>query len=232
MLIKIYPVLISLQDPVMTALDITNVSNGIVVVSGFGEKHWETAIYINGELFAEGRDALEDDHPATKLCKHLAGKAGYSWEERETHIWWRMSSYSDIPGTLAEYDAATVQAYKEDYEQQYLEFSRESYIPSSQEEENRHAYHAYALSGGDETQFKPWYETWLKEKQSFNDRFRAEVDKFLLLQARRNPDEEWETSPSREQQKKLRKYLAEYLLEMFRAEKPLDPVAKRARAAT
>ena len=216
----------------MPTLDITNIRGDLVIVSGFGLKHWETAVYLKGALFASGRDGFEDaDHPATKLSKHLAAEAGYSWVERETHIWWRQGSWSDIPESLSEYDALTLEAYRATSEQGYLESIRGAYIPRNVEEERHNVAGAFAFSGGDEDQFETWYSAWLENHRSFNDRYRSEVDKRIILDARRKESDSVEvTLASAEQYKVLQDLLTGYLLEAYRADKPLDTVAIRAQA--
>jgi hypothetical protein len=217
--------------PHMTTLDITNTSTGIILLQGFGEKHWETGIYLNGNLFEGGRDDFEEDEPSTKLCRFLAKEAGYSWEEHTTHIWWRLSSYSDIPGTLAEYDEQTVQAYRNASVDDYAAGLEQLFIPDKRDEEYRMMYRAFALSGGDDVQFDTWYDGWLQTHRSFNDRHRADMDRYLALGARVRNDESSMRDALEQQRNVLRGHLKQYLVDAYRADKPLDPVAKRARAA-
>ena len=213
----------------MTTFDITQKHDGIVVLSDFGRKYRKTAVYLHGELFTTSRDGYKDDHPATKLSKHLAAEAGHVWREYTTHIWWHLSNQFDIPETLADYDAATTEAYRTAWAGKYLEYIESSDIPRGPEDEEWLVRRHYVLSGGKEEDFVTWYyTTWLESRKSYNERCRNDMDKYQLLEAICN----WHPDDVRgeidQQHQVLRAHLREYLLGVYRATKPLDPVAERA----
>jgi hypothetical protein len=149
-----------------------------------------------------------------------------------THIWWRQASYHDAPKTLAEYGEKTLQAYRNATEKELQPMLDRLYTPRNADDERRYVHRAYVLSGGDSDQFGQWYETWVKQQQTFQDRFRDDFDKRLLMEARWQADGRGEFTAEHEAQIKLLEELTKaYVLDAYRAEKPLDPVALRARAA-
>ena len=216
----------------MATFDITQEHDGIVIISGFGDKHWETAAYVNGQLFASDRHGFEDDQPATKLCKHLATLSGHAWREYTTHFGWRLRSWCEVPKSLAEYDAQTLQHFKEMTPESFLDEIGAPAIPRKPDEELGLMSRAYELSGGNSAQYHAWHADWLGTKGCFSDRFQSEIDRFILLYARDELKSESSQQAWNQQRELLLSHLSEYLLEAYRAEKPLDPVAARARKVT
>jgi hypothetical protein len=216
----------------MKTLDITEVHNGLVIVHGFGDKYWDTAVYVDGTIVGQSREGFDDDQVSTNLSKHLAQKMGLAWEERATHIWWRRSFHSQAPATLAEYDAKTVEGYQTADEDDFVEFVvNRIQVPRRAEDERYIAVLSYELSGGDCEQFDVWYETWLSENQSFNEKHRKEVDARLLLEARYREMPDDSLLPEIGQHtSELKALFVAYMREFYCTTKPLDPVAQRAKS--
>ena len=204
----------------MKTLDITKTHEGIVVLTGFGGKHWETGYYLNGKLYAEGREGLEDAEALAKLCKKLAKDAGCSWSERLTHIWWRLESYSDIPKTLSAYDAKTVKAYQTQGEEALEEVVGS--FTSRESDEKYRVSKAYELGGGAEDKFEAWYAEYLTQMGSFNRMHDEKMARYLRL------SRDTATDVFTQAQAELADLWRSYLFDVYRANKPLDPVAKRA----
>ena len=204
----------------LKTLDITKTHAGLVVLSGFGNDHWESAYYLNGKLYASG-DSVEDSQSLTKLCKKLARDAGYTWTERRTHIWWRLESFSDIPKTLKAYDRDTLEAYRKLGASTLAELAL-NYVPSAVADEKEVVRQVYELAGGEHEQFEVWFINYLKTVGSFNKNFEAQVSRYLRLDGQTPADE-------------FKATLADtllcwrtYLNGVFLASKPLDAVARRA----
>jgi hypothetical protein len=204
----------------MKTLDVARTHDGIVVVSGFGAKAWETAYYVNGKLFAADRETPEDAKALRKLCKKLAKDLGYTWAERFTHIWWRLDSYVDVmPKTLAVYDRETVKAY-ERYSEEDLQ-DRAVFISLRPADEMSAVSEVYELSGGLEDEFEDWYRAYLADVGTFNAMHDEKLALYMRL-GRTTPDAEY-----REVQAELEDLTRAYLADVYRAPKPLDAVAKR-----
>lgn len=216
----------------MKTLDITEVHDGLVIVHGFGDKDWDTAVYVDGNLVGQSREGFDDDQVSTNLSKHLAQKMGLAWEERITHIWWRRSFHSQAPATLAEYDKETLAGYQTAKADDFAQFIVDRvHIPRKTEDERYVAVFGYELSGGDSEQFNAWYETWRSENQSFNEKHRKEVDARLLLETRYReiPDNSLLAEINRHTSGLETLFIA-YMRELYLANKPLDTVALRAKA--
>jgi hypothetical protein len=217
----------------MRTLDINDSPNGIVILNGFGDKDWEFATYLNGKLIGQSRQDLEEDHPSLKLNRLLAVEAGLSWEERLTHIWWRTTFYCTAPDTLSEYVEKTLEAFRNASEKDLQPVLERAYIPREPADAIRQVGWAYSLGGGAEGQFDSWYKNWLVAQQSFEERFHVELER------RRELEEAWKAAGSnalsdehKAQFRILEKCMQEYLLDAYRADKPLDSFAKRARNAS
>jgi hypothetical protein len=204
----------------MKTLDVTKTHAGIVVLTGFGGKAWDTAYYLNGKLYAEGREDPSDSEALAKLCRKLAKDAGYAWSERLTHIWWRLSNHSDVPKTLAVYDAKTVKAYQtlgpSSFDEMHV------WVAQRASDEMYMVSEAYELSGGAEGQFEGWYRDYLEKTGSFNSIHDDKLARYARMRPE-TPKAEFETCHG-----ELATLMRAYLADVYRAPKPMDAVAKRA----
>lgn len=130
----------------------------ITVIHGFGKKHYDSAIYIDGILFSSNAD-FDNENGLLELVKKMVKNFSIKWTEFTAPQVFRLSSYySPIPETLAAYEQAAVDIFKEltTFE------SIEEYIYYSGFMDERQikfvVYTVYALSGGQEENFEEFYK--------------------------------------------------------------------------
>ena len=209
----------------MRTLDIADTAQeGVLILSGFGADRPETAIYLDGKLIEQTRDGLEAEHPAIQLAQALAQRAGVDWKERQTHVWWRfIHRCEDAPQTLAHYDAVTFETFQHMTVKKYADFfDARSGLPADYEVETAIVSLCYEMSGGDIEQFEAWYGLWTSQMMTFLDPFHTNLQKLYELENSSDP-EAFDISVQR-----LKGQFKDYLLKVYAADKPLDPVAQRA----
>jgi hypothetical protein len=143
--------------------------NDIKIVSGFGDKHWGTAIYVDDKLFSD--DSYDSDYPdedssVMKLLKKLVKDYKINWSEITTHPCYRLSFYySEVPKTWKKYEDIIMQFYNA--HQTYAsveEFVPNHYFPQYDDNEKHAVFKVFELNGG--TNFEQFYTQYLEQFSS------------------------------------------------------------------
>lgn len=208
---------LSFSRPLNT-FDITQTASSLVALSGFGTEHPEVGYYRDGVLFAKGRAGEEAPAEVVALRNAAAEGATIALTERQTHVWWRLTSTMAIPETLADYDAQTVRAFQTRAKPTFTDLSLgQAELETSEIDV---VCLTYELAGGDAAEFGSWYLDRIVQVGSYADKHAALVDEF-------KDTDSW--SEAFDALSEKLDYLGQdYLVKVFHAHKPLDPVARRA----
>lgn len=189
-----------------------------MVLSGFGPQHPEVGYYRDGVLFAKGRVGEESPDEVVMLRNAAAEDATVALFERQTHIWWRLTSSADIPETLAAYDVETVKAFQTRTKSTFTSLSLgQAELDVSEIDV---VCLAYELAGGDVAEFDNWYLDRIVQGGTY-------AEKYAELETELKYTEGWSDAYSAVVEEM--EFLAGiYLKRVFHAHKPLDAVARRA----
>ena len=198
----------------------------IKIVSGFGDKHWGVAIYIDDKLFAD--DDHDSDFPdegsaAYKLLKKMAKQSNIQWREITTHICYRLNSYyTPIPKTWKQYEDNILKYYQA--HQTFKSVEEFAYTSPPQDDEQRYIEQVFELSGG--KNFEKFYPTYLAH---FIPLFEEEVWKEYTLSAdkySRNRGDENAWNEHQKSYKKLTELWYQRLEWVWEAPKTPEPYRK------
>lgn len=197
----------------------------IVFFTGFGKKYHSPALYVNGELFKRSdngymSDTYEDDQLFFVFTKELVQSLGIQWQEKFTHIAFRLSSYADVPENLVEYEQAIYDFYETFELNEFLDSV--SWVWNSPDDEKYTIQSFYEYAGGDESLFSSWYEQYSQTHQSFSTLFEDEL--MMYHGSHRYSDSDERKKAKIEAiDKKLRQGMRDILIDVYHSDKPLEP---------
>lgn len=163
----------------------------ITLVSGFGSKHWETAIYLDGKLLADGwSGSLEDSEqaPMKALVEALAKELGASIEERCAPVSFRSSFYAKAPERLEDLDRLAAEYFASENFDSWSERCCWEYL-STEKQEERVLHAIYECSGGDAEHFEKWLAQFREAECGGATFLSANFERYALMDAARRAGE-------------------------------------------
>jgi hypothetical protein len=198
----------------------------IIFFTGFGEKYHTPALYVNGVRFKRSdngylSDTYEDDGLFFIFTKELVASLGIQWQEKFTHIAFRLESHVDIPENLDEYEQVIHDFYHNFELEAFLDSL--SWIWHRKEDAMYSIQRFYEYAGGDNNYFETWFAEYSKNHPDFFDLFEDELMMYHGSNHYSLSDEK-RKAKIEAIDKKLRQGMRDILTDVYHSDKPLEPV--------